>query len=72
MNKKGKTSIKIDTITDEEAEITYEALKEFWKYNKTDINCPRCRGKFIYTKVGNSSGIECENECGVGETSRGI
>ena len=70
--KKNRLSIKIESMSDEESEAAYKALSDFWKYGKTNIFCPRCRGKFIYSKQANSSWVECDNKCGVGEVSRGI
>ena len=69
---KNKLSIDFESMTSNEANIALSALKECWKYDKTNIKCPRCGGKFCYSKQGNSSWVECENKCGVGEVSRGI
>jgi hypothetical protein len=72
MENKSKKITTKPKMSQEEGKIAYNAMEDFWENNVTEIKCPRCGGNFIYTEVGNSTGVECENKCGVKSTSRGI
>lgn len=59
-------------FTEHEWEILDQAAEEFDLAGKTDLVCPRCAGKLVYTRVSTSYLIECENKCGIRVSVRGI
>ena len=59
-------------FTDYELEILDRAEEQFVLTGKTDEVCPRCGGKLIYTEVSTSYSIECENNCGIKMSVRGL
>lgn len=59
-------------FTEQEIKVLNQVEKDFDLKGTTDICCPRCGGKLIYTKVSTSFSIECENKCGIKYSVRGI
>jgi hypothetical protein len=60
------------SLTTKELEVLYHVAEDYDLTGASNIRCPRCHGKLIFERVSTSYSIECENDCGIKMTVRGI